>query len=66
MIITKKRGKIMGRKRVDNVQFTVTLPRQSVEWLDKKVKSRVYATRNHGIELLILGQMKNEGSVKDE
>jgi hypothetical protein len=56
----------MGRKRVDNVQFTVTLPRQSAEWLDKKVKSRVYATRNHGIELLILGEMKNEGAVKNE
>lgn len=56
----------MGRKRLDNIQFTLTLPKRCVEWLDKKVKSRVYATRNHGIELLILGEMKKEGLVRDE
>lgn len=56
----------MVRKRSDNIQFTATLPKRCVEWLDRKVKSRVYATRNHGIELLILGEMKEEGLVADE
>jgi hypothetical protein len=56
----------MGRKRTDNMQFTVTLPRPCVEWLDKKVSSRLYGTRNHGIEVCVLEQMKREGLIKDE
>jgi metal-responsive CopG/Arc/MetJ family transcriptional regulator len=48
----------MGRKRKDNIQFTVTLPRLCVEWLDKNVESRKYATRNHGIEVCILEKIK--------
>lgn len=56
----------MGRKKTDNMQFTVTLPKACVEWLDKKVKSRVYATRNHVVELLILSEMKKEGLAKDD
>jgi hypothetical protein len=55
----------MGRKKLDHIQFTVSLARHYVEWLDKKVKSRVYDTRNHGIELLILGEMKREGISED-
>jgi hypothetical protein len=54
----------MGRKRKDNVQFTVTLPRLCVEWLDKKVESRIYATRNHGLEVCVLEQMKKEELMK--
>ena len=56
----------MGRKRTDNMQFTVTLPRPCVEWLDKKVSSRLYGARNHGIEVCVLEQMKREGLIKDE
>jgi Arc/MetJ-type ribon-helix-helix transcriptional regulator len=38
----------------------VTLPKECVEWLDKRVESRVYANRSHAIEVLILETMKNE------
>lgn len=54
----------MGRRRMDTVHFTLTLPKPCAEWLDEKVQRRVYATRNHGIELLILAQMEKEGEKK--
>jgi Arc/MetJ-type ribon-helix-helix transcriptional regulator len=38
----------------------VTLPKECVEWLDKRVESRVYANRSHAIEVLILETMENE------
>jgi metal-responsive CopG/Arc/MetJ family transcriptional regulator len=56
----------LGRKRTDNIQFTVTLPRQCVEWLDKKVNSRFYYSRNHGIEVCMRNEMKKEELVQDE
>ena len=42
------------------VPISVTLPKETVEWLDRKVESRVYANRSHAIEVLILEAMKRE------
>jgi Arc/MetJ-type ribon-helix-helix transcriptional regulator len=42
------------------VPISVTLPKEVVEWLDKKVESRVYANRSHAIEVIILDAMKRE------
>jgi len=47
-------------------QFTIRLPKGCAEWLGKKVKSRVYATSSHAIEVLILNEMRKEGIIKDE
>ena len=44
----------MVRQRV-----SVTLPRDCVQWIDKKVKARVYGNRSHAIEVLILDKMKD-------
>jgi Arc/MetJ-type ribon-helix-helix transcriptional regulator len=45
------------------VPISVTLPKEIVEWLDRKVESRVYANRSHAIEVLILDVMKQEKKV---
>jgi Arc/MetJ-type ribon-helix-helix transcriptional regulator len=47
-------------KEVTRIPISVTLPKECVEWLDRKVESRIYANRSHSIEVLILEAMKNE------
>jgi Arc/MetJ-type ribon-helix-helix transcriptional regulator len=42
---------------------SVTLPRNCLDWIDKKVESRVYANRSHAIEVIVLEAMKNERGV---
>jgi len=39
-------------------RISITLPREVVDWLDRKVDERVYANRSHAIEVLILEKMK--------
>jgi len=39
-------------------RVSITLPKFCVEWLDKKVEDRIYATRSHAIEVLIIKEMK--------
>ena len=34
-------------------RITVTLDKECLEWLDKKVDSRTFANRSHGFEFLI-------------
>jgi len=46
-------GENMPRERV-----SLTLPTECVEWIDKKVESRIYANRSHAMEFLILEAMK--------
>jgi metal-responsive CopG/Arc/MetJ family transcriptional regulator len=45
----------MVRERV-----SITLPKECIAWLDKKIESRTYANRSHAIEVLILEAMRNE------
>jgi Arc/MetJ-type ribon-helix-helix transcriptional regulator len=47
-------------KELVRVPISVTLPKECVEWLDRKVESRVYANRSHALEVLILEAMKSE------
>jgi Arc/MetJ-type ribon-helix-helix transcriptional regulator len=47
-------------KEVVRIPISITLPKECVDWLDKKVESRQYANRSHGLELLILAAIKNE------
>jgi metal-responsive CopG/Arc/MetJ family transcriptional regulator len=48
----------MIRERV-----SITLPKECIVWLDKKVEVRTYANRSHAIEVLILDAMKQEKKV---
>ena len=43
----------MPRERV-----SITLPKECVEWIDEKVKSRTYSNRSHAIEVLVLDAIK--------
>ena len=43
----------MPRERV-----SITLPKECVEWVDDKVKSRIYSNRSHAIEVLVLEAIK--------
>jgi len=43
----------MVRERV-----SITLPKECVDWIDKKVQERIYANRSHAIEVIILDKMK--------
>jgi metal-responsive CopG/Arc/MetJ family transcriptional regulator len=45
----------MVRERV-----SITLPKEVLEWIDKKIESRIYANRSHAIEVLILEAIKKE------
>jgi len=45
----------MARERV-----SLTLPKECLEWIDDKVKSRTYSNRSHAFEVLILEAMKRE------
>jgi Arc/MetJ-type ribon-helix-helix transcriptional regulator len=47
-------------KELVRVPISVTLPKECINWLDKKVESRIYANRSHAIEVLILEAMRNE------
>jgi Arc/MetJ-type ribon-helix-helix transcriptional regulator len=39
--------------------LNVTIPPELMEWLNAKVKERVFASRSHGVELCLLeGQSK--------
>lgn len=51
-------------KEMARIPISITLPKECVEWIDKKVKSRIYANRSHAIEVLILGAIKKEKEVK--
>jgi Arc/MetJ-type ribon-helix-helix transcriptional regulator len=44
----------------------ITLEKEYLDWLEKKVRNKVFASSSHGVEFLIRKEMKNEGLVKDE
>jgi Arc/MetJ-type ribon-helix-helix transcriptional regulator len=41
-------------------RVSITLPKECIAWIDKKVESRTYANRSHALEVLVLDAMKNE------
>jgi len=45
----------MVRERV-----SITLPKECVAWIDKRIAKRIYANRSHAIEVLILNVMKEK------
>ena len=45
----------MVRERV-----SITLPKECITWIDKKVEKRTYANRSHAIEVIVLEAMKQE------
>jgi metal-responsive CopG/Arc/MetJ family transcriptional regulator len=42
-------------------RITVTIDKELLDWLDKKVKDKTFANRSHGFEYLIKRKMTEEG-----
>ena len=41
-------------------RITVTLDKELLNWLDKKIEARIFANRSHGFEFLIKQRMDEE------
>lgn len=52
----------METEATGRVPISVTLPPAAIQWLDRKVESRVYASRSHAVEVLILSASRQESS----
>ncbi len=48
------------RKRI-----SVTIDRELLEWLDRKVKEKKFANRSHGIEFLVMKRLGVKRSDKE-
>ena len=59
------------KKQVDNLlrmkeRITITMDKELLNWLDEKIKEKVFANRSHGFEFLIKNRMDEELKKKDE
>ena len=41
-------------------RITITLDKELLDWIDKKVEGRIFANRSHGFEFLIAERMREE------
>ncbi len=41
--------------------ITVTIDKELLEWIDKRIKDKTFANRSHGFEFLIKKKMIEEG-----
>jgi len=41
-------------------RITVTINKELLDWLDKKIKEKLFANRSHGLEFLIKRKMEDE------
>lgn len=41
-------------------RITVTIDKELLEWLDEKIKDKIFANRSHGLEFLIKKKMKED------
>jgi len=39
-------------------RITITVDKELLDWLDKKIEEKVFASRSHGIEFLIKKKME--------
>ena len=43
-------------------RITITLDKELLSWLDKKIEDRIFANRSHSLEFLIKKSMKEENN----
>jgi metal-responsive CopG/Arc/MetJ family transcriptional regulator len=41
-------------------RITITLDKELLDWLDKKIDDKVFANRSHGFEFLLKRKMEDE------
>jgi len=46
-------------------RITITMDKELLNWLDEKVKEKVFANRSHGFEFLIKNKMDEELESKE-
>ena len=39
-------------------RITVTIDKELLEWIDERIKDKIFANRSHGLEFLIKKKMK--------
>ena len=49
-----------GAHELMKERITVTIDKDLLEWLDERIKDKVFANRSHGFEFLIKKRMKEE------
>jgi len=47
-----------NKSAISRVYVSITLPKECVEWIDRKVRERIYFNRSHAIEVLIMEKIK--------
>ncbi|MFB0500949.1 MAG: hypothetical protein ACETVP_00595 [Candidatus Bathyarchaeia archaeon] len=40
--------------------ISTTLPKECIDWVGEKVKTRTYASRSHAVEVLVLKEMQKK------
>lgn len=46
-----------------NERITITIDKELLDWLDKKINQKVFANRSHGLEFLIKNKLGDESEV---
>ena len=47
-------------------RITITIDKELLNWLDERIKEKVFANRSHGFEFLIKNRLNEELEKKDE
>ncbi len=47
-------------------RITITVDRELLDWLDKRIEEKLFANRSHGIEFLIANKIKEEKIAKTD
>jgi len=45
---------------MSKIKLSISISKEYVDWIDEKVKKRVFANRSHGVEYLIVQAMEKE------
>ena len=58
----EKEMRCMENQEIEMVRerVSITLPKECIAWVDRKVEARTYHNRSHALEVLILEKMSKE------
>lgn len=48
-----------------NERLTITLDQELLEWIDRKIKAKIFANRSHALEYLIKRKIDEEYTEED-
>jgi len=47
-------------REITKDRITITIDKKLLEWIDKKIKEKIFANRSHAIEFAITKNLKND------